>query len=114
MDEIDRILSGELPAAALAGIDLEATLLVSRRVLAGRDVLFAWRDEPCDEDSGWTLLAGDEPDAWVEDRGNFEERTLRWALEHDPRLCEILAAPPDSAYERDGRGDAWVEIEDDG
>lgn len=113
MDEIERILAGAQSAAAQAGIDQDATLLVSRRVLSGSDVLFVWRDDPDGNDSGWTLLAGSEPDAWLEDRGNFEERTIRWALERDAALGLVLSAPPDSAYERDGRAEPWVEIEDE-
>ncbi len=94
------------------GVEADQTLFISKRVLQGGDVLFAFRDEPVADDSGWVLLAGTEPDSWLEDNDKFEERTVEWALELDPSLVAILGAPADSSFERDNINDEWAELEE--
>lgn len=111
MDDLTAILSGEAePPKFPPGLEPGDLLVVSRRVLAGAPALFAWRDEPTDEDSGWTLLAGDEPDEWLQDPDQFVERTAGDVLAADPTLLAILGAPPDSTYERTGQDAEWVEL----
>jgi len=114
MDELTaRLASDDDDAIALPqGLEAEHTLFISKRVLQGGDVLFAFRDEPVAGDSGWVLLAGTEPDSWLEDNDKFEERTVEWALELDPSLIAILGAPADSSFERDAINAEWAELEE--
>ena len=114
MDEIAARLSGAFDdeASLPPGLNADDTLLVSRRVVAGAPVLFVWRDEPDEDDSGWTLLAGTESDDESGDPSAFERRDVTWALEQDGSLFAVLGAPPDSTYERDGVGADWVELVD--
>ncbi|GEM_PF-2298974 len=115
MDDISRILAGgDAPAAPSDAPADDHRLLVSKRVVGGAPVLFVYRDEPGDDDdSGWTLLAGTEPDAAMGDPAQFEEQSVGWALERDLTLASILAAPKDSSFERDAAESAWVELIDD-
>jgi hypothetical protein len=112
MDEIKGRLTGDpdRPVGLPPGIDSDETVLVSRRVVGGAPVLFAWRDQPDDDDSGWTLLAGTEPDAFLEDRNKFVSWTVGEVLERDPTLALLLGSPPDSTYERESIDELWVEL----
>ncbi len=112
MDEIAKILSGEASAPGATGVADDDVLLVSERVIGGAPVLFLFRDDPDDGDSGWVLLAGTEPDAALEDPGRFELKTVAWALDADPSLAAVIGAPPDSSFERDAVGRDWVELEE--
>lgn len=117
MDDIEKILAGKSPdgGPSHTAIADDETVLVSKKVTGGADVLFVFRDKPDADDTGWTLMAGNEPDSWLEDRERFELKTVAWALEKDPTLVEILGATPDSTFERDATGEAWVElVEDEG
>ena len=114
MDDISRILDGgAAPAAPENAPSDDDGLLVSKRVVSGAPVLFVYRDEPDEGDSGWTLLAGTEADAVLGDPSKFEEKTVGWALEVDETLASILAAPKDSSFERDDKDAAWVELVDE-
>lgn len=115
MDDIDRILgAGDDAEPTLpGGVTEEQTLLVSKRVVKGAPVLFVYRDAPDGGDSGWTLLAGTEPDSYLEDAENFLERTVGWALDRDATLVSILGAPADSAFERESVGAEWAELEEE-
>ena len=114
MDDIDRILAGGEAAAPASAPSDGDTLLVSKKVLAGADILFVYRDEADAEgDSGWTLLAGDESDAQMADMAFFEVKAVGWAVDSSPGLASILAAPADSSFERDAPGSPWVELVDD-
>jgi hypothetical protein len=112
VDDIERILAGKAPEGAPAhtAISDDDSVLVSLKIVGGADILFVYRDHPADGDSGWTLMSGSEPDSWLEDRSKFEEKTVGWALERDGSLAEILGAAPDSTFERDALGEAWVEL----
>ncbi|MCO4772001.1 MAG: DUF2185 domain-containing protein [Deltaproteobacteria bacterium] len=113
MDELSNLLANDDATAALpVGVEPEQSLFVSKKVLDGQAVLFVFRDEPESTDSGWVLLTGTEPDSWLDDMDKFEERTVAWALEHDPTLRGILAAPADSSFERDTVGADWAELVD--
>jgi hypothetical protein len=113
MDDIGRILTGDMDPPGTSDLDDTHILLVGERVVAGAPVLFIYRDDPADGDTGWVLLAGTEPDEELSDAKRFEERTLAWAVETDPTLGSILGAPPDSAFERDSVAAPWVELEED-
>lgn len=112
MDDISQILAGKAPDGASPHGDIsdDDTALVSKKVVGGADILFVYRDQPSEADSGWTLMAGDEPDSWLEDRERFEEKTIGWALDRDGSLAEILGASPDSTFEREVVGETWVEL----
>jgi hypothetical protein len=113
MDELTRLLETDEESELLPiGIELEDKLFVSRRVLEGGAVLSVYRDAPTHGDSGWVLLAGNEPDSWLEDPKKFEERSVAWALDADPSLRSILGAPPESSLERDGVDQEWAELEE--
>ena len=113
MDELTRLLATDEDADLLpVGIELEDKLFVSKRVLDGSAVLSVYRDAPTDGDSGWVLLAGNEPDSWFEDPNKFQERSVAWALKTDPSLRSILGAPPESSLERDAVDQDWAELED--
>jgi hypothetical protein len=93
------------------GFDDNATALVSQRALDRGQIGFAFRDSADgDRDSGWTLLHGSEPDEYLEENTNFGPVPLTELVDADPSLLAILAAPSDSAWERDG--EAWVELEE--
>ena len=114
MDEITARLAGKpSPEDAEADAALEASLLVSKRVLAGSEVCFVFRDRPTDSDSGWVLLAGNEPDESLSDIECFEARSVGWALQQDPSLVSVLSAPPDSSFERDSVEAPWQELEEE-
>lgn len=115
MDDIDQRLNGDpdRPVTLPPGIDSDETVLVSRRVVKGATVLFAWRDKPDDDDSGWTLLAGTESDAVMQDRNKFVQWTVGEVLDLDPTLAQILGAPPDSSYERESADAPWAELVDE-
>lgn len=114
MDELtDRLADDDDAIDLPEGLEADQWLLVSKGVLEGRDVLFVFRDEPAAGDSGWVLLTGTEPDAWLEDEDKFELKTVAWAVEHDPTLAHILGAPADSSFERDFLGDDWAELEEE-
>ena len=103
------------PVTLPKGIDSDETILVSRKVVKGAPILFAWRDSPDDDDSGWTLIAGTESDASLQDRNKFVLWSAGEVIEHDPTVAPILGSPPDSSFERESVEDAWVElVEDDG
>jgi hypothetical protein len=112
VDDISKILTGEAPSGGAIQGDLadSDSVLVSKKILAGSPILFVYRDRPEDDDSGWTLMAGDEPDSWLEDRDRFVEKTIGWALEHDAGLAAIIGAPPDTAFERDDPEGPWAEL----
>lgn len=115
MDNIQQRLTGDpdRPVELPPGIDADETVLVSRRVVKGASILFAWRDRPDDDDSGWTLLAGTESDAVLQDRNKFVQWTVGEVIEHDPTLAALLGSPPDSSYERESVDEPWVELVED-
>lgn len=113
MDDIGRILNGEIAAPGHSLLSDDDLLLVSDRVIVGKaPILFVFRDEPDEGDSGWVLLSGTEEDEELEDASRFEGKTVAWALELDPTLGAILGAAPDSSFERDSVGAEWVELEE--
>ncbi len=113
MDDISRILNGEMAAPGPTQVSDADLLLVSDRiVVGGAPILFMFRDIPDDGDSGWVLLAGTEEDAELEDASKFEGKTVAWALEQDPTIGAILGAPADSSFERDSIAAEWVELEE--
>lgn len=61
-----------------------------------------YRDRPDGEDdSGWRVFSGAEPDDFADRPGNFVEITLAELLDLDPGLEEVLEAPPGSCFERE-------------
>jgi len=113
MDELSNLLENDDESVTLPnGVKAEHMLFVSKMVLDGSPVLFVFRDEPESSDSGWVLLAGTEPDSWLEDLDKFQERSVEWALEHDPSLIAVLGSAPDSSFERDSLESEWAELEE--
>ncbi len=111
MDEIEQKLSGDPDRPVLPpGIDSDEIVLVSRRVAGGKPILFAWRDKPDDDDSGWTLLAGTEPDSYLQNRHKFVEWSVQEVIDFDPTMAALLGSPPDSTYERESVDELWAEL----
>ena len=113
MDDLTNLLDSDDDSVTLPnGVKAEHTLFVSQKVLDGSAVLFVFRDAPDANDSGWVLLSGTEPDSWLEDLDKFDEKTVAWALDHDPSLIAVLGAPADSSFERDSAEAEWAELEE--
>jgi hypothetical protein len=87
--------------------------LVSARVLSdGRPILWLYR-EAADgaDDSGWRVLAGDEPDGYLDSAAHVRKAPLRDLLRLDDRLEDVLLAPAGSAFERAAPGESFVVVE---
>jgi hypothetical protein len=85
--------------------------LVSRRVCRdGAPVRVLYRKEPgSPADSGWVILAGDEPEAYVANDRNLEVMPLHAVLGLAPELEDLLQSPPGSAFRRADTGESFVE-----
>ncbi len=71
----------------------------------GKPVGFMYRGPPGNDlDSGWRFFAGDESDAYVDDRSHFEIYDVNTVANHDPSIVAMLESPTLSAFERDETG----------
>jgi hypothetical protein len=86
--------------------ELARYAIVSARVLGdGEPVRWLYREPPDrDEDSGWRLFAGDEPEEYLDDAAHARAVPLRDLLPLDARLEGLFAAPVGSAFARDDDG----------
>ncbi|NOZ94430.1 MAG: DUF2185 domain-containing protein [Acidobacteria bacterium] len=67
----------------------------------GLSVGWLYREEPDREnDSGWRVFSGAEPDDFADDASNFAILSLEELIELDPAVESVLDAPPGSCYER--------------
>ncbi len=112
MTDPKKKLSGDpdRPVVLPKGIDSDEIVLVSRRIVGGEPILFAWRDEPDEDDSGWTLLSGTEPESAMQNRHKFVQWSVGEVIDHEPSLAALLASPPDTAFERESVDSPWVEL----
>ena len=76
-----------------------------RITVEGRLVGFMYREKgDNDLDSGWRFLAGDEPESYIGDPGNFGIYDVNTIANYDPSIIQFLGSPIGSAYSRDGSG----------
>jgi hypothetical protein len=87
--------------------------LVSARVMNdGRPILWLYREEADGvDDSGWRVLAGDEPDGYLDSAAHVRKAPLRDLLRLDDRLEDVLLAPAGSAFERSAAGEPFLLVE---
>ena len=76
-----------------------------RVTVDGQRVGYMYRSEPMNPaDSGWTFLAGDEDDAFMDEASNHGIFAVNTITNHDPAILPYLDAPVGSAFYRDGDG----------
>jgi hypothetical protein len=80
--------------------------LVSKQVAEKkRPVGYLYREQPSrEQDSGWRITAGDEPQAYMDDAKNHTLMPLRDLISRDAGLEEIFRHPSECAFERDEDG----------
>lgn len=114
MDDLEETLTGDLASPGLPkGIDSDEIVLVSRRVVGGLPILFAWRDQPDEDDSGWTMLSGTEPDSALQNRHKFVQWSVGEVVDLDPSIAPLLSSPPDTTFERESVDAPWIELVED-
>jgi len=86
--------------------------MVSNRIsVDGLKVGLMYRDEADrDEDSGWSFLAGDESDEYLDDPENAGVFDVNTIANHDPAIVPYLDEPPDTSLERVEGTDTFEEI----
>ena len=92
----------------------EQMALVSALVFEGDNgVRFAYREKPDrEEDSGWRLFSGHEPDEYSTDPAHVRICNVYWLADFDPSLAEILRCGLGSVFERSTRDSQWKKVED--
>lgn len=79
----------------------------------GLSIGWLYRAEPDrDDDSGWRVFSGAEPDDFADDASNFVVLTLEELVALDPGVVDVLDAPPSSCYERDEEDGPFFPVED--
>jgi hypothetical protein len=76
--------------------------MVSARIAVdGLPVGLMYREEPQSEgDSGWSFLAGDESDEYLDDPENAGDFDLNQVANHDPAIVPYLDEPTETTLER--------------
>jgi hypothetical protein len=93
--------------------DLSLLAMVSTRISEeGAPVGWLQRRAPHEErDSGWSLYAGDETQAYLDDPAHVALVSLREVLRIDPTVEAVLEAPAPCGFERDAASpDGWRDI----
>lgn len=85
---------------------LSKVAIVSARIVRdGLPVGWMYREAPDhDNDSGWRVFAGDEPQEYVDDAANAVLVPLRDLVDRDPALETVLATAAPAAFERGADG----------
>jgi len=79
----------------------------------GLPVGWLYREEPDrDDDSGWRVFSGAEPDDFADDASNFVILPLEELVALDPALEPVLDAPFHSCYEREDDTGPFHLVED--
>lgn len=65
-----------------------------------------------DEDSGWRIFTGFEPEDYMDDAGNFAFYNPSTLLDIDPSLWDILVKGIGSVYEKSEDGKQWNKVTD--
>jgi hypothetical protein len=104
-----------IPASHPDALEIgEKAALVSAWVLEpGAHACFAYREAADrEEDSGWRLFRGDEPDEYLADSSNVRICNVTWLVDRDPTLRELFHAPVGEAFERASPSAPWVRVDD--
>jgi hypothetical protein len=90
-----------------------ARCFVTRRVLHdGVRAGFIFREAAdAEDDSGWRISAGDEPDEYMADADNIVYTSLGQVLNRDDAFLHLLDSPQGSAFELDPATDTFVEVD---
>lgn len=128
LDNVPRFIRG---LALRAAIDFEARHIADtslseddglhryhRRCFVTRKVLYdgaragyIYREPAdADDDSGWRILAGDEPDEYMDDSDNVFYVPLGAVLNRDDSFLHLLDSPEGTAFQRDPASDAFVPV----
>lgn len=76
-----------------------------RVTVDGRPIGYMVREPVSEPDeSGWTFVAGDETQAYMDDPDNLGLYDVNTLANYSPDIVPLLDAPPRSAFERDGSG----------
>jgi hypothetical protein len=74
-----------------------------RIVVEGVPVGLMYREEPDNSfDSGWRFLAGNEPEEYMENPGNFGLFDVNTLANYDPTICQHLDSTAGTTLVRDG------------
>jgi len=92
----------------------EKSAIVSRLVFEeGGSIRWIYREAvPDEQDSGWRIFNGDEPQEYLDNPSNCRLCNIGWLIDFDPTLLPSLLEPPGAAFERPSRSDAWVRVSD--
>jgi len=92
----------------------ELKALVSAMCLEGGEcVRFLYREEPDrEEDSGWRMFSGHEPDDYINDPDNIGVVDVGWMLDRDPSLLQPLKEGVGAVFEREDQGAEWQLVTD--
>lgn len=89
-----------------------ARCFATRRVLHdGCRVGYCYRVQPQgDEDSGWRIMAGDEPQEYMNDSKNAAFVSLGAVLREDDSIIKLLDAPIGSAFQRNAESGEFERV----
>lgn len=81
------------------------SIATDRITVDGRPVGYMYRTQPHDQfDSGWTFLAGDESDSYMDDPRNHDIYDVNTVANYDPDIIPFLDAPVGTAFIRTDSG----------
>lgn len=84
---------------------LGGAIASDRITVDGQPVGYMYRSEPRDTfDSGWTFLAGDEDEAYLDEARNQNIYDVNTIANYDPDIIPLLIAPVGSAFIRTSSG----------
>ncbi|WP_198588669.1 immunity protein Imm33 domain-containing protein [Alloalcanivorax mobilis] len=100
------------PVPALPDRYLARCLVTNKVLREGEPVGYLYREEPDqDDDSGWSFLAGDETEDYLEDTANAAYVSLGAVLTVDDGFIDLLDREPGCAFVKDENG-GFVEVVD--
>ncbi len=78
----------------------ESYVIVSTRVLEGNEVpTLAYKEAPeAEDDSGWTILSGNETDKELDDQDSFLIEEMSKVLQLHPSLKSVVSSNEQEAY----------------
>lgn len=84
----------------------DACIATDRIMVDGCPVGYMYRETPYENtpDSGWRFVAGDESEAYLNDRSHCDVYSLNTLCNYDSDILPLLDAPYETAYIRDENG----------